>query len=149
LQILSSDAKSIALVLVTGLLLILCGTFGGLLFGRLRSGKHPAKLVVRNVSIGGVFGGYDFSDTLILFVCYVLTLLLLAGVCLPLRPDDKRSDRSDDAKGAAHMQDSAVCMQDQPASAVGSAPKAGGPATRSTKAPGAPTATSSPVEPRP
>lgn len=127
------DPRAIALLVVMGILLLLCAAFGIILFYRLLRGSHPVKLTVRNVSIGGVFGGYEFSDTLVLFVCYVLTLGLLAGVSLQLRPKGKPTSQCDRAKKGTKAP----------------GPSAAGDKGRAVPAPGAPAPPSPSAEPRP
>lgn len=107
------DPKAVALLAVMGVLLLLCGAFGFVLFLRLRRGEHPVRLTVRNVSIGGVTGGYEFSDTLVLFACFVLTLGLLAGVCLRLRPENKPANPADDGRTGIQVNTSAACPPSQ------------------------------------
>ena len=139
------DPKALALLAAMGVLSLLCGAFGLTLFLRLRKGAHPVWLTVRNVSIGGVTGGYEFSDTLVLFVCFVLTLGLLAALLLQLRPESKPSP-ADDGKAAVRTPAAAGSPPNQAPPASVPPQKAGNPVA---PVPPAPTGTSMPAESHP
>lgn len=92
---LGKDPSTVVHVVLIALMLLL-SLFGVALFVRLLRGDDVG-VEVRNGSLGGVLAGYRASSTFVALLCYVLTLIVFAAICIPLsgtRHDEKKDTAS-------------------------------------------------------